>query len=79
MPSRYDQSPPEDEGVRRERVDALVREDPRRSKEVYPADGARAEHGTRMRMTRVGVARGRKRDGTLNTAAVANLPAIPDY
>ena len=43
MPSPYDQSPPEDERVRRERVDAMVREEPRRSEEVYGADGARAE------------------------------------
>jgi len=44
MPSPYDQSPPEDDRARRERVDTLLREEPRRrSEEVYPADGARAE------------------------------------
>ena len=43
MPSPYDQSPPEDEKECRERVDAMVREEPRRSEEVYAADGARAE------------------------------------
>jgi STAM-binding protein len=43
IPSPYDQSPPEDDRARRERVDALLREEPRRGEEVYPADGARAE------------------------------------
>jgi STAM-binding protein len=43
MPSPYEQSPPEDDRARRERVDALLREEPRRHEEVYPADGARAE------------------------------------
>ena len=69
MPSPYDQSPPEDEGVHCECVDALVCEGPRWSKVVYQADGARAEHGTHMRMTHVGIARGRKRDGDM-----PNLP-----
>jgi len=36
-PSPYEQSPTEDDRARRERVDALLRED------VYPADGARAD------------------------------------
>ena len=43
MPSPYGQSPPEDERARRERIDALQRDEPRRSEEVYPADGPRAE------------------------------------
>ena len=43
MPSPYEQSPPEDDRARRERVDALLREEPRQREEVYPADGARAE------------------------------------
>ena len=56
LPSPYYQSPHEDERVRRERVDSLVREEPRWSEEVYAADGARAEqwhaHGddTRWRL-----------------------------
>ena len=40
-PSPYEQSPTEDDRARRERVDALVREDPRRREDVYSADGAR--------------------------------------
>ena len=42
-PSPYEQSPTEDDRARRERVDALLREDPRRLEDVYPADGARAD------------------------------------
>ena len=43
-PSPYEQSPPEDDRVRRERVDALLREDPRRREDAYPpADGAHAD------------------------------------
>jgi STAM-binding protein len=42
-PSPYEQSPTEDDRARRERVDALLREDPRRREDVYPADGARAD------------------------------------
>jgi hypothetical protein len=38
-PSPYEQSPTEDDRARRERVDALLREDPRRREDVYPADG----------------------------------------
>jgi STAM-binding protein len=42
-PSPYEQSPTEDDRARGERVDALLREDPRRREDVYPADGARAD------------------------------------
>jgi STAM-binding protein len=42
-PSPYEQSPTEDDRARRERVDALLREDPRRREDVYTADGARAD------------------------------------
>lgn len=42
-PSPYEQSPTEDDRARRERVDALLREDPRRREDVYPVDGARPD------------------------------------
>ena len=42
-PSPYEQSPTEDDRARRERVDALLREDPRQREDIYPADGARAD------------------------------------
>jgi hypothetical protein len=45
------QSPTEDDRARRERLDALLREDPRCREDVYPADGAREEH-TRLRRMR---------------------------
>jgi hypothetical protein len=50
-PLPYEQSPTEDDRARRERLDALLREDPRRREDVYPADGAREEH-TRLRRMR---------------------------
>ncbi len=48
-PSPYEQSPTEDDRARRERVDALLREDPRRHEEVYPVDGAREDDPRRRR------------------------------
>jgi STAM-binding protein len=42
-PSPYEQSPTEDGRARHERVDALLREDPRRREDVYSVDGARAD------------------------------------
>ena len=42
-PSPYEQSPTEDGGTQRERVDALLRENLHRREDVYPADGARAD------------------------------------
>jgi hypothetical protein len=49
--SLYEQSPTEDNRARRERLDALLRYDPLRDKDVYPADGAR-EDRTRLRRRR---------------------------
>jgi hypothetical protein len=42
-PSPYEQSPTEDDRARCERLDALLREDPRQREDVYPADGARED------------------------------------
>jgi STAM-binding protein len=42
-PSPYDQSPPDVDRVQRERVDASLRDMPRRHEQVYPADGARSD------------------------------------
>jgi len=50
-PLPYGQSSTEDDRARRERLHALLREDPRQREDVYPADGAREEHA-RLRRRR---------------------------